>query len=86
CIRDSFYQEYQQLIKEQEKLHAALQQHSGNQESARYYFYLENEARIQQLLDEKVTITRMLDEEQRIAVKLAQATAIPTNWREHPPR
>ena len=28
----------------------------------------------------------MLDEEQRIAVKLAQATAIPTNWREHPPR
>lgn len=82
----NFYQEYQQLIKEQEKLHAALQQHSGNQESARYYFYLENEARIQQLLDEKVTITRMLDEEQRIAVKLAQATAIPTNWREHPPR
>ena len=82
----NFYQEYQQLIKEQEKLHAALQQHSGNQESARYYFYLENETRIQQLLDEKVTITRMLDEEQRIAVKLAQATAIPTNWREHPPR
>ena len=41
---------------------------------------------LQQLLDEKVTITRMLDEEQRIAVKLAQATAIPTNWREHPPR
>ena len=28
----------------------------------------------------------MLDDEQRIAVKLAQATAIPTNWREHPPR
>lgn len=82
----NFYQEYQQLIKEQEKLHAALQQHSGNQESARYYFYLENEARIQQLLDEKVTITRMLDEEQRIAVKLAQATTIPINWREHPPR
>ncbi|MFR3685054.1 MAG: AAA family ATPase, partial [Enterococcus sp.] len=81
-----FYHEYQQLMKEQEKLHAALQQHSGNQESARYYFYLENETRIQQLLDEKVAITRMLDEEQRIAVKLAQATAIPTNWREHPPR
>ncbi|MBU5362329.1 AAA family ATPase [Enterococcus raffinosus] len=81
-----FYHEYQQLMKEQEKLHAALQQHSGNQESARYYFYLENETRIQQLLDEKVAITRMLDEEQRIAVKLAQATAIPTNWQEQPPR
>lgn len=81
-----FYHEYQQLMKEQEKLHAALQQHSGNQESARYYFYLENEVRIQQLLDEKVAITRMLDEEQRIAVKLAQATAIPTNWQEQPPR
>lgn len=82
----SFYQEYQQLMKEQEKLHTALQQHSGNQESARYYFYLENEARIQQLLAEKVAITRMLDEEQRIAIKLAQTATSPTNWQQNPPR
>ena len=82
----TFYQEYQQLMKEQEKLHAALQQHSGNQESARYYFYLENENKIQQLLAEKVAITRMLDEEQRIAVKLAQVEEIPANWQQHPPR
>ena len=82
----TFYQEYQQLMKEQEKLHTALQQHSGNQESARYYFYLENENRIQQLLAERVAIARMLDEEQRITVKLAQAGDIPTNWQQSPPR
>lgn len=82
----TFYQEYQQLMKEQEKLHAALQQHSGNQESARYYFYLENETRIQQLADEKVAITRMLDEDQRIAVKLAQTKDTPTGWQQNPPR
>ena len=82
----TFYQEYQQLMKEQEKLHAALQQHSGNQETARYYFYLENETRIQQLLDEKIMITRMLDEEQRIAVKLARTDTIPAQWQEQPPQ
>lgn len=82
----AFYQEYQQLMKEQEKLHAALQQHSGNQESARYYFYLENEQKIQQIVAEKVAITRMLDEEQRIAVKLAQVSEISTNWEQNPPK
>lgn len=82
----TFSQEYQQLMKEQEKLHAALQQHSGNQESARYYFYLENETRIQQLLAEKITITRMLDEEQRITVQLAQIEDAPVIWQEEPPR
>ncbi|WP_313630893.1 AAA family ATPase [Enterococcus devriesei] len=81
-----FYQEYQQLMKEQEKLHRALQQHSGNQESARYYFYLENETKIQQLLTEQVAINRMLDEEQRIAVKLAQASELPAKWQQTPPR
>ena len=81
-----FYQEYQQLMKEQEKLHSALQQHSGNQESARYYFYLENETKIQQLLTEQVAINRMLDEEQRIAVKLAQASELPAKWQQTPPR
>ncbi|MDT2596687.1 AAA family ATPase [Enterococcus dongliensis] len=81
----TFYQDYQQLMKEQEKLHAVLQKHSGNQESARYYFYLENEQRIQQLLDEKVSITRMLDEEQRIAVKLAETNG-QGRWQQHPPR
>ncbi|MDN6518428.1 MAG: AAA family ATPase [Enterococcus sp.] len=81
-----FYQDYQQLMKEQEKLHAALQKHSGNQESARYYFYLENEQRIQQLLAEKVTITRMLDEEQRLAIKLAQTDDAPVNWQQNLPR
>lgn len=81
-----FYQEYQQLMKEQEKLHGALQQHSGNQESARYYFYLENETKIQQLLAEQVAMNRMLDEEQRIAVKLAQASELPAKWQQTPPR
>ncbi|REC32494.1 hypothetical protein CF160_08510 [Enterococcus pseudoavium] len=81
-----FYQAYQQTMKEQEKLHAALQQHSGNQESARYYFYLENETRIQQLLAEKVSVTRMLDEEQRIAVQLAGTDEAPIEWQQNPPR
>lgn len=82
-----FYQEYQQLSKEREKLHAALQQHSGNQESARYYFYLEYENKIQQLLTEKVAISRMLDEEQRIANQLAEMNHGQTvGWQDHPPR
>ncbi len=81
-----FYQAYQQTMKEQEKLHAALQQHSGNQESARYYFYLENETCIQQLLAEKVSVTRMLDEEQRIAVQLAGTDEAPIEWQQNPPR
>ncbi|MDT2737543.1 AAA family ATPase [Enterococcus pseudoavium] len=81
-----FYQAYQQTMKEQEKLHAAIQQHSGNQESARYYFYLENETRIQQLLAEKVSVTRMLDEEQRIAVQLVGTDEAPIEWQQNPPR
>lgn len=68
-----FYQEYQQLNKELEKLQQALQRHSGmDQHSAKYYFYLEHEEKIQQLLERKVAVVRLLDEEQRLAVQLAQ--------------
>ncbi|MGM0214724.1 AAA family ATPase [Enterococcus sp. AZ109] len=76
-----FYQEYQQLNKELEKLQQALQRHSGmDQHSAKYYFYLENEEKIQQLLEQKVAVLRLLDEEQRLTVQLAQQQADHFGW------
>ncbi|MBO1306642.1 AAA family ATPase [Enterococcus sp. 669A] len=76
-----FYQEYQQLNKELEKLQQALQRHSGmDQHSAKYYFYLENEEKIQQLLEQKVAVLRLLDEEQRLTVQLAQQQADNFGW------
>ncbi|MGG5317456.1 AAA family ATPase [Enterococcus sp. AZ072] len=82
-----FYQEYQQLNKELEKLQQALQRHSGmDQHSAKYYFYLEHEEKIQQLLEQKVAVLRLLDEEQRLAVQLAQQQAANFGWTaEQPP-
>lgn len=82
-----FYQEYQQLNKELEKLQQALQRHSGmDQHSAKYYFYLEHEEKIQQLLEQKVAVLRLLDEEQRLAVQLAQQQSAGFDWTmEQPP-
>lgn len=69
----AFYQQYQQLVKEQDKLQQALKEHSGlDQNSARYYFYLEHEEAITQLLNEKVDLFRQLDEQTRLDQLLAQ--------------
>ncbi|MHC5268482.1 ATP-binding protein [Enterococcus sp. LJL98] len=60
-----FYQEYQQISEAIEKKEAELAQLESGQGSERYFFYLDEEARIQQILREKVTMMRLLDESQR---------------------
>ncbi|MBV7392331.1 AAA family ATPase [Enterococcus sp. ALS3] len=69
-----YYQTYQQLMKEQEQLHQALQKFSGNQASARYYFYLENETKIKELSAQQLPVNRLIDEQSHNQQQLRETT------------
>jgi uncharacterized protein YhaN len=61
-----FYQEYQQLSEEINKKQAELSRLEQGQESSHYFFYLDKESKIQELLRQKVPIVRMVDEYDRL--------------------
>lgn len=61
-----FYQEYQQLSDEMAKKQAELSRLEHGQESSHYFFYLDKESKIQELLRQKVPIIRMVDEYERL--------------------
>lgn len=67
-----FHQRYQQLSEEIQKKEAELAQLENGQISDRYFFYLDQEANIQQILREKVTMVRLLDESQRLSKEIQQ--------------
>lgn len=67
-----FHQRYQQLSEEIQKKEAELAQLESGQTSDRYFFYLDQEANIQQILREKVSMIRLLDESQRLTVEIQQ--------------
>ena len=70
-----FHHEYQQLSDEIHKKEDELARLEQGQESDRYFFYLDQEGKIQEILKQKVTIARLIDEQQRLATELAQADA-----------
>lgn len=65
----NFYIEYQQLSEEIRKKEAELSQLEQGQETDRYFFYLDQEAKIQALLREEVTIARLADQNQRLTTQ-----------------
>lgn len=87
-----FYQKYQQLSSNLEEQEAAFEKHSGmDQQSARYYFYLEQEEKIQELLQQKVEVMRILDRETQIDQEATSISQVLTagdeyGWRKQPPQ
>ena len=67
-----FHQRYQQLSEEIQNKEAELAQLESGQTSERYFFYLDQEANIQQILREKVTVSRLLDDNQRVNAQIQQ--------------
>lgn len=85
-----FYQEYQQLTEEIQKKEDELARLEQGQESDRYFFYLDHEAEIQELLRQEVQGARLSDEKQRLVVqqakigKILEETAHKWGWRSVP--
>lgn len=87
-----FYQGYQLLAEEKQKKEAELAKIEQNQVSDRYFFYLDHENDIQQLLKQAVPWSRLTDEQQRnqqitreLSLKLQQFEHV-WGWKtENPP-
>lgn len=87
------YQHHQQLASQLEEVEQQLEKHSGmDQQSARYYFYLENEEKIKELLEQQVSVHLLSEEKVRLAneyqEKELQLTRMEQQWhwdRKSPP-
>lgn len=62
----AFYQEYQRISEEIQKKSAELARLEQGQESDRYFFFLDQEAKITEILRQKVTVLRRQDEIKRL--------------------
>ncbi|MDN6639456.1 MAG: AAA family ATPase [Tetragenococcus sp.] len=67
-----FYHEYQDLTEKIQKKEDELAQLEQGQESDRYFFYLDHEKEIQDLLHLDVPIMRLIDEEQNLLQEKAK--------------
>ncbi len=64
---ESFSKRYQQTNERLEELEATLEKHSGmDQQSARYYFYLEQEQELKDLQQLQFTTEQLSEEWQRL--------------------
>lgn len=85
-----FYQRWQQRNRTIEELEVKLERYSGqSQQTARYYFYLEQEEAIQELLEQRLSVQRLLDEQQTLlqtARSLDYLNEIPAAWKVTPPQ
>ncbi|KAF1304584.1 ATP-binding protein [Candidatus Enterococcus willemsii] len=61
-----FYQEYQQLTDAIHKKEEELARLEQGQESDRYFFFLDQEGKIQELLRQEARVMRLVDEHQRL--------------------
>ncbi|MGM0126097.1 hypothetical protein IGI37_003498 [Enterococcus sp. AZ194] len=69
------YLKQQQLAGQLEELEQQLEKHSGmDQQSARYYFYLENEEKIQALVEQQVDVQLLVEEQARFVQKYQETT------------
>lgn len=79
-----FYQRYQQITEEIQKKEAEIARLESGDLSERYFFFLEQETQIQQLLKDKAEAFRAQDEfqrfEQKVQAKQAQYQALAQKW------
>lgn len=67
---EEFTKRYQQMTERLDELEATLEKHSGmDQQSARYYFYLEQEQVLKELQQQQTQIEHWLNEWQRLQVE-----------------
>lgn len=79
-----FYQRYQQITEEIQKKEAEIARLESGDLSERYFFFLEQETQIQQLLKDKAEAFRVQDEfqrfDQKVQAKQAQYQALAQRW------
>jgi len=80
----TFYQEYQHLSEDILKREEELSRLEQGQETEKYFFYLDQEKAIQELLKKELEIARFLDEQARISSKRSmlqqQLQEISNHW------
>lgn len=65
-----FSKRYQQMSERLEELEETLEKHSGmDQQSARYYFYLEQEDTLKELLQQQLSTEQLNNERQRLQIE-----------------
>ncbi len=65
-----FSKRYQQLMERLDELETTLEKHSGmDQKSARYYFYLENEEALKELLKQQNQVEQLTKEWERLQIE-----------------
>jgi uncharacterized protein YhaN len=68
-----FYKKYQNMAERLEELEASLEKHSGmDQQSARYYFYLEKEEELKNLQKEQLHVEHLASEQRRLALEIKE--------------
>lgn len=71
-----FSSRYQQMSEHLEELESTLEKHSGmDQQSARYYFFLEQETELKALLKEQTQVEQLVNEWQRLQVETRETEA-----------
>lgn len=71
-----FTKRYQQMNERLEELEASLERHSGmDQQSARYYFYLEQEQELKALQQKQFSTEQLMDEWQRLQVETRETAS-----------
>lgn len=67
---DDFSKRYQQMTERLDELETTLEKHSGmDQQSARYYFYLENEETLKEILKQQNQVEQSLKEWERLQIE-----------------
>lgn len=73
---ESFSKRYQQTNERLEELEATLEKHSGmDQQSARYYFYLEQEQELKDLQQLQFTAEQLNEEWQRLQIETRETNS-----------
>ena len=73
---ESFSKRYQQTNERLEELEATLEKHSGmDQQSARYYFYLEQEQELKDLQQLQFTTEQLSEEWQRLQIETRETNS-----------
>jgi uncharacterized protein YhaN len=88
-----FYKKYQNMAERLEELEASLEKHSGmDQQSARYYFYLEKEEALKELQKEQLHVEHLASEQRRLSLEIKETDSemriLESRWqwdRKNPP-
>ncbi|THE06921.1 hypothetical protein E1H99_12690 [Enterococcus hirae] len=73
---EMFINRYQQMNERLEELEASLERHSGmDQQSARYYFYLEQEEALKNLQQKQLTMEQLSNEWERLQIETRETAS-----------